>query len=240
MGRYRRPVTCRYCWKEGHNKRGCPKYKEDVGRGEVSEYSKLAPRRCSYCGLSGHDRRKCENLHQDKVTAILSNRKWIELVLKDLQKNGVGVGSLLKMKKERYYGSNDFFLAMVTGFKWENLFYRRPTKAWIKIKNFYGNKQQSYLYEEGHVSCGDAHCPHFDDASGDLYENSHDYKNQSWQKMKLQGSIDNSEQITIVSTVEQDLSRIAPTEVLNGGIGIKDWFCGKQSSTYQDNVWKTS
>ena len=222
---YRRPVTCSYCYNTGHNKRGCPRYKEHAAAGNVSSYQKLAPRRCSYCAQTGHDRRKCEDLHNDKVNTILSNRKWIELVIKDMEDNGVGIGTLLKVK-DGYHGSDAAFnLAMITGFNWDNLFIKHPTKAWVQIKNYYGSIQKSYYqYEDGFVSFKDAHCPRYPNDD-----------NSNWRGMNLESSIKHSKKITVVTPVTQDLTKIAPAAILNGGVGMEDWFMSRTSDEYHHN-----
>jgi len=160
------------------------------------------------------------------VNTILANRKWVELVFKDLEKNGVGVGSLLRITQDTYsYSDSTFFLGMVTGFNWENLFYKRPSKAWIKIKNFYGQiKSRTYLYEEGHISFGEEHAV-MDRTSG-------------WRDLELVGSIEHCKKVQVVSTVDRPVSALAPAPVLNGGVGIAHWFEGKQSSDYTDNLAK--
>ncbi len=222
---YRRAVTCSYCYRQGHNKRGCTRYKTDAAEGKVSSYHKLAPRRCSYCAKTGHDRRKCEDLHNDKVNTILSNRKWIELVIKDMEDNGVGIGTLLKIKDHHYGDGGQFNLAMITGFNWDNLFIKHPTKAWVQIKNYYGSLKKSfYQYEGGFVSFKDAHCPQYpnDDTS-------------NWRSMNLESSIKHSKKITVVTPVTQDLTKIAPPAVLNGGVGMEDWFLSRTSDEYHRN-----
>ena len=228
---YRRTVTCRHCWKTGHNKRGCPDYKKAAAEGNISEWDKLKPRRCSYCGKVGHDRRTCDELHKDKVSTILCNRKWVELVLKDLESCGVGVGSLLRLRQDAYSDNAGFFLAMVTGFKWENLFYKHPTKAWVKVKTFYGNFRKSYYYDEGSISFGDEHCPVFSEESDSSRPN-------VWNKMTLRGSACESKKIEVVSAhaSSKELFKAVPAEILNGGgNGATDWFQGRQSANYYEN-----
>jgi len=224
MSSWRREVHCSYCYRPGHNKRGCPRYKEHVAEGKVSEHRQLKPRRCSYCGEEAHDRRTCQPLHDDKVNTILANRKWIELVLKDCEKNGLGVGTMLKISD--HYGYDKFNLAMVVGFEWDNLFLKYPTKGWIKVKNYMGDQNtQSFFYEQGLISFRDEHCPSQVASKRD---------DSKWRDLKLHGSLKQSKKIKIVSRVKQNLNKVAPTRTLNGGVGIEEWFNGRTHSQYHN------
>ena len=229
---YRRPVTCSYCYHTGHNKRGCPRYKEHVAEGKVTEHRKLAPRRCSYCADTTHDKRKCEKLHDDKINTILVNRRWIDLVLRDCEDNGIGIGAMLKITDP--YSHDKFNLAMVVGFEWDNLFLKYPTKGWIKVKNYMGDIKSShhYFYEQGLISFRDEHCPAL-----------HDQRNLScaldggnWRELKLQGTLSENSKIRVVSRVEQDLNKVAPNRILNGGVGVESWFKDRTSADYRNNL----
>jgi hypothetical protein len=145
--------------------------------------------------------------------------------MKDMEDNGVGIGTLLKMK-DGYHGSRTAFnLAMVTGFNWDNLFINYPTKAWIQIKNYYGSVRTSYYqYEDGFVSFKDAHCPQYPD--GDK---------SNWRGMTLDSSIRHSKKVQVMTRVEQDLTRVAPPAILNGGVGMEDWFMSRTSDEYHHN-----
>jgi len=198
-----------------------------VAEGKVSEHRKLKPRRCSYCGDTAHDKRKCEKLHDDKINTILVNRRWIDLVLRDCEDNGLGIGAMLKITDP--YSHDKFNLAMVVGFEWGNLFLKYPTKGWIKVKNYMGDVHKNsnhYFYEQGLISFRDEHCPdvgHGMDAKG------------SWRELRLQGSLSQSKKIRVVSGVEQDLNKVAPNGVLNGGVGVEEWFQGRTSPDYYSN-----
>jgi hypothetical protein len=155
----------------------------------------------------------------------LGNRKWIELVIKDMEESGVGIGTMLRVSDNYYSTDNHFNLAMVTGFNWDNLFINYPTKAWIRIKNYYGsNKKSHYQYEDGYVSFKDAHCPQYPD--GDK---------SNWRGMTLDSSVRHSKKIKVVTPVEQDLTSVAPGAVLNGGVGMEDWFVNRTSEDYHHN-----
>jgi len=228
MSSWRREVHCSYCYRPGHNVRGCPRYKEHVAEGKVSEHRKLKPRRCSYCGEGAHDRRTCQPLHDDRVNAILANRKWIELVLRDCEKNGLGIGTMLKITDP--YSHDKFNLAMVVGFEWSNLFLKYPTKGWIKIKNYMGNLKDNsnhYFYEQGLISFRDEHCPSQVAAKRD---------DSKWRDITLNESLAESKKIKVVSGVKQDLNKVAPTRTLNGGVGIEEWFKERTSADYRDNI----
>tara|TARA_R110002110_G_scaffold15567_4_gene69525 strand:- start:4508 stop:4954 length:447 start_codon:yes stop_codon:yes gene_type:complete len=147
------------------------------------------------------------------------------LVLRDCEDNGLGLGALLKITDP--YASDKFNLAMVIGFEWDNLFIKYPTKGWIRVKNYMGDtNRQSFFYEQGLVSFRDEHCPskvaaHRDDSK--------------WRDLKLQGTLADNARVKVVSGVEQDLNKVAPGRILNGGVGIEEWFKDRTSSEFHNN-----
>jgi len=53
--------------------------------------------------------------------------------------------------------------------------------------------------------------------------------------MNLESSIKHSKKIAVVTPVTQDLTKIAPAAVLNGGVGMEDWFLSRTSDEYHRN-----
>jgi len=115
----------------------------------------------------------------------------------------------------------------VVGFEWDNLFIKYPTKGWIKVKNYMGDtNRQSFFYEQGLVSFRDEHCPSQVASKRD---------DSKWRDIKLHGSLTQSKKIKVVSSVNKDLNKVAPTRILNGGVGIEEWFKDRTSSEYHNN-----
>jgi len=233
----RAQVTCSYCYSTGHNKRGCETYKRDALEGRVPKLRQLKKRRCSYCGTPGHDRRSCESLHDDKISTILANREWIRLVVGDLEKSGVGIGTLIKYSTP--IPSREWILGMVTGFRWKNLSINYPTKAWIQIRNFGGNAPEKLMppgyspREVGYISLRDVHRPVFGD-----HQRSPVTTRVARPSIELEGSIAESEVIEVVSPVYSNLALHAPQNILAGGDGIGEFYDDKRSKDYYVNFEK--
>lgn len=138
-------VTCRHCYKEGHNRRTCPAYTEQVLRHARSENdleghwtkqymkrtglnvdgTKLAKvdreatkstRRCNYCGATGHNKRTCQPLKDDRATYVAEVLTFRKSVLEAAKEAGCGVGALLKT--ERY---GDVHCWMITQIEWNSV-----------------------------------------------------------------------------------------------------------------------
>jgi len=89
-----------------------------------------------------------------------------------------------------------------------------------------------YFYEQGLISFRDEHCPAL-----------HDQRNLScaldggnWRELKLQGTLSENSKIRVVSRVEQDLNKVAPNRILNGGVGVESWFKDRTSADYRNNL----
>lgn len=225
MTKKKRTITCGWCYQTGHNIRGCKKYKDYCEKNNATP-KMLQPRRCSYCGQTGHDKRKCGELEDDKTELILKNKKWIELILDDLMKAGVGVGAVLKTPNPFFAGS--FMVSVVTGFKWENLFIKYPTKGWIKVRNFQGDSQNAsalftHRVENGLLAFRDCHCPKDPKCF--------------WKDVELSGSASTNRSIKVISKVKQDIYKKIPAKILNGGHGVGDWFKDRKSANFGKNTW---
>ena len=122
-------VTCGYCYKQGHNRRGCPTLKENIARRleqdpddqyakylkERNEQGKV--RRCSYCNLKGHNRRTCPELAQRKQEWREKAAAWRLKFINWAAENGVGPGALVKSSG----GWNQVKVRMVKDFWWRCL-----------------------------------------------------------------------------------------------------------------------
>jgi hypothetical protein len=112
---YKRTVRCSHCYESGHNKMGCPQFKEQIERyradyGDdyyaVSRYDEKKARMsnaknnrsCSYCGTHGHSRSQCTKLKAAKELFRTKNVEYRENYLKALIDNGVGPGAMLKFE----------------------------------------------------------------------------------------------------------------------------------------------
>jgi len=117
--------TCSVCKKLGHNRTTCPKVpelaekcKEILDSGvrlkqivptlasayEESELRKLRkqkkvtptkPRKCSFCRETGHTKRNCPGKTAYKDLLYEANQAWRRVFLEDLNKVGLGTGSLV-------------------------------------------------------------------------------------------------------------------------------------------------
>ena len=88
----------------------------DPRTGKKVKRKASAKRRCSYCkhkhgrygaeGL-GHTRRTCAELKADKKTAYKANAKLRRRTIKAMTDNGIGLGTLIALKKYDYYKGVD-------------------------------------------------------------------------------------------------------------------------------------
>lgn len=101
---YSGTVRCGHCWNKGHNKRSCPELKQYVKDNPDSFAAKRAaiakeraePRRCTYCAQQGHNRATCGTLNKDVNVWQTKNATWIKKLVKVLEEEGIGVGSLIR------------------------------------------------------------------------------------------------------------------------------------------------
>ena len=136
-------VVCGYCYTKGHNRQTCPQLTADIARGEekhgpdhpvVVEYkanrksiSKSAshrarmPRRCTYCHTLGHNRRTCKSLKADRAVATERNAIWRKDYYMNIERLGLGVGAMLRVKDHRKPG--DGLLWMVIRHEWSDVNY---------------------------------------------------------------------------------------------------------------------
>ena len=115
-------MYCRYCYGQGHNKRGCPKLKEFVAKNPNSYLADHLKRRCSYCSEEGHNRAGCEkykeSLRQQRIELLEKRMEYCE----SISKLGIMPGTL--MRAEFYESSNRkwaYHPAIVKEIVWENI-----------------------------------------------------------------------------------------------------------------------
>jgi hypothetical protein len=125
---YRRTVRCRYCYKTGHNQRGCPDMKSEAAKNpdgwaarKVASYSTSVAdggraRSCSYCHETGHNRKTCNKLIVDFSNDMKKCADFRKNILQNMMKTGFGVGALVE---SRYYRENS--LQFVSKIDWMNI-----------------------------------------------------------------------------------------------------------------------
>ena len=136
-------VVCGYCYTKGHNRQTCPQLTADIARVKekhgpdhpvVVEHdanrkaiSKSAsvrarmPRRCTYCYTLGHNRRTCTVLKADRGVAVERNALWRKDYYMNIERLGLGVGAMLKVRDHRQGG--DGLLWMVLRHEWDDVNY---------------------------------------------------------------------------------------------------------------------
>ena len=140
-----RSVMCGYCYGYGHNKRGCPKMKEDAKNGNKyaqrlvdaykakSETQKsLGGRKCGYCEERGHTRRTCPQLKEHKAISERLQREWRGATLEYFKSIGLGAGALIRSEHSQYISGRGRVdgphIGLVTGIHWESLNHRAADK----------------------------------------------------------------------------------------------------------------
>jgi len=129
---YTGTVRCRHCYKQGHNRAGCPDLKQRMqerleanpGDWEATEYfekkSCSRKRTCSYCSAQGHNRKTCPVLKDDKHFLVKKLAQSRSQVLDVFEKEGFGVGSLVRLK-EAYWRDEDWTTSIVTAIAWDQI-----------------------------------------------------------------------------------------------------------------------
>ena len=147
-------VYCSYCGTQGHNRRGCPKIKEeaknDPGSYAANELRRRkeretsrGPRRCSYCSWGGHTRRKCDQLDMDMRNAAKVNAEYRLRVKEYLVESGLGVGSLVRCEEDSAVG-------YISAINWHNI---TAESTWDSYKGvaFVFEKLSGTGYKSRHV-----------------------------------------------------------------------------------------
>ena len=211
---YNGTVDCSHCGARGHNKSGCPQYKERIARLRahqpdhhlVREHDeKLARRqasvqnrRCSYCNGQGHTRAGCQLKKGTMAQFAKRNAVYRKNVLDALVKHGVGPGAMIV--HTNYWKETNTYLVLGVDWSSINMHYpSRPALNVVKMKfirNIPGGTR-------GFVLPGQRAYQHLTE--------------------KVEIAVPTSE-IRILSTV--------PADYLNGKLGLKDIFRDKESDLY--------
>ena len=104
--------------------------------------------KCSYCEIPGHNRRTCDELKKHSDIFSMMNKKYIKLVIEDLVSRGIAPGTLVEYVQAIDGKEEITAMGLVTEFLWEELFFRKPSKRWIKV-HIVGNptvKHGSYVF----------------------------------------------------------------------------------------------
>jgi hypothetical protein len=187
---YRNTVRCSYCGGRGHNRAGCPQRKKDAEANPESWDAKrlkaeqekrqraVENRRCSYCngdsrgGKITHNRRGCKlrKLDIKKTESLVSNYR--RDLLKEMQKVGLGVGSLLSVPAGDRLASKIVYL--VTGIDWGNITHRlAPT-------DLLGFQSESGPHTPWRYTAGEQGILRCRVVSHDIPEDEIKYWQQSW------------------------------------------------------------
>lgn len=131
-------VTCSYCYRSGHNRRGCPdrrarldeallkpeEQREYADLNIIQEYERRSrdsrARKCTYCGKEGHNRRSCESLKAHIECVFKQEVAFRKAFVKHLNEINLNVGSLI-VPAETDRGYIDDIPHLVTSIEWDNI-----------------------------------------------------------------------------------------------------------------------
>ena len=146
--RYKRTVHCSYCGESGHNKSGCPSYKERIEQ-QRKEYgddyyavraydekrarkaTSAKNRKCSYCGQGGHNKAGCPTLKAAMESFRTKNIEYRKNVLNTLVENGLGPGTLITIAD---YWNENKQLHMVTDVDWAEVHMADKSLDFLKTR----------------------------------------------------------------------------------------------------------
>ncbi len=132
-------VTCSYCYRSGHNRRGCPtrrarlneallkpeEQREYADLNIIQEYERRSKdsrtRKCTYCGKEGHNRRSCEPLKAHTEHVVRQEIAFRKAFVKHINELGLNVGSLVVPhdQSENQRGYVEDVPHLVTKIKWD-------------------------------------------------------------------------------------------------------------------------
>jgi hypothetical protein len=156
---YTGTVRCTHCYTQGHNRSGCPKLKETMVRrlaDDPDDWSaqryfekkeSTSKRTCSYCTGEGHNRKTCVILKDDKQFLVKKLVETRTQVLDTFEKEGFGVGSLVKMK-DLYWADGDYTTTIITHIAWDKITHEvvaqdHPQAIRIRGRDVTSNEQKS-------------------------------------------------------------------------------------------------
>lgn len=119
-------MTCKYCYEEGHNRRGCPSRKsrvEDLIRhGDCNNNffvieqrgydSAVSSRKCSYCDETGHNIRTCPHPTRDWEYLANADALWRSRLVKSYKEKypGLGTGAIVSQTDVAYDWEEDRYV----------------------------------------------------------------------------------------------------------------------------------
>lgn len=127
-------VYCGHCGEKGHNRRGCPKLKEqmaarlsenpdDYWAKNYFEKKKGAKvRKCGFCGEQGHNKATCPRKKEVIKQFSKANLHYQEQVARLFEQQGVKVGALVTM--DQLYTSKGYVndvIGIVTDIDWDKI-----------------------------------------------------------------------------------------------------------------------
>ena len=131
---YNGTVYCGHCGEKGHNRRGCPKLKEQMTRRladnpddywaksyfKKKEGSKV--RTCSFCGEEGHNKATCPKKKEAVAQFKKANRHYQEQVAKVFEERGIKVGALVVHPQLWIKGEYvDNVVGVITDIDWDKI-----------------------------------------------------------------------------------------------------------------------
>ena len=136
-----RVMHCGYCYGNGHNKRACPKMRNDAKNGDhwaqrqVEGYKTRAAtqkaqggRKCGYCEERGHTRRTCSTRKSNMKISQRLNREYRKAALAWFKSIGLGTGALVKYDGSVYVSGQGRVegphIGLVSGIQWDQLNHR--------------------------------------------------------------------------------------------------------------------
>ncbi len=128
---YSGTVRCSWCYKQGHNRAGCPERKKYAldnpdtyeGRKYFAEQERkkksVENRACSYCGGKDHNRRGCKILKEDKSLISQRQEQYERDFANACNAAGLGIGTLIKVEDE--YDTNKQWVGLITSLCPDNI-----------------------------------------------------------------------------------------------------------------------
>ena len=126
---YNRTVRCSSCYRQGHNRTGCPDLKsaweKDPESWEGKQWARILetkakPRHCGYCSTEGHTRAQCDIKKTHMTIYQKDLNLWRKALVKIVNDLGLGKGALVRCNNSSYnagerwkYPNDDDYVAPV-------------------------------------------------------------------------------------------------------------------------------
>ena len=211
---YSGTVRCSHCRMTGHNKAGCPQYKERIAQLRANDpndwrvhehdeklgrrQASVQNRRCSYCNGQGHTRAGCQLKKGAMAQFAKRNAVYRKNVLDALVKHGVGPGAMFEATD--YWGGTGIYF--ILGIDWASVNMHNPSNPALNVVKM------------RYISNTRTHSQGFALPRANGYEHLGD-------RFKI-----------VVPTTELRILSTVPADYLNGKSGLKDIFRDKSSVLY--------